>query len=454
MEKDVIKKNQVKKPGMARFLRWPFSSRTHVIISLVVISIIGYFVWKNTAGAVPATTYQTAQVTRDTLVVSLSESGSVAVSNRMPVSTQASGVVGEVFVKNGDIVAQGQKIATVTLDQQGQQRQSSAYASYLSAQSALNKAQADMFNTQSSMYADWNTYINIAQNSTYQNPDGSPNISNRALPQFTTAQDNWLGAEATYKNQQTVVNQAQAALASAWNSYQQSSSEIDAPAAGVISDLTIASGMQMASSGGGNSSNSSSSSSNTISSNNVATIKMQGNPVITIQLPESDAVKVEPNQKVTVTFDALPNLTFTGKVLGINTTGTVSSGVTSYPATIVLDTGNEKILPNMSANASIITNVKPDVLVVPNAAVQSLGGQSTVRVLKNGQVSVVPVQTGLASDTQTEIVSGLSEGEDVVTSVSGGRAGAAGASPFGGGGFRFGGFGGGGGGAVRVNRGG
>ena len=71
----------------------------------------------------------------------------------------------------------------------------------------------------------------------------------------------------------------------------------------------------------------------------------------------------------------------------------------------------------MTATANIITKVDDNVLLVPSAAVQTVGTASTVRILKNGQVSTVSVQIGDTSGSQTVITSGLSEGETVVTSV-------------------------------------
>ena len=68
--------------------------------------------------------------------------------------------------------------------------------------------------------------------------------------------------------------------------------------------------------------------------------------------------------------------------MGINTTGAVTSGVTTYPAVIQLDDTNADILPNMSATANIITKVDDNVLLVPSAAVQTVGTTSTVRVLE------------------------------------------------------------------------
>jgi len=118
-----------------------------------------------------------------------------------------------------------------------------------------------------------------------------------------------------------------------------------------------------------------------------------------------------------LTFDSITNATFTGKVAGINKLGAVSSGVTSYPATIEFDSSSDKILPNMSVSASIITNIKDDVIMVPSGAVQTQESQTVVRELKNGQLTFVPVTIGETSGTQTEIVSGVNEGDEVVTSV-------------------------------------
>jgi len=114
--------------------------------------------------------------------------------------------------------------------------------------------------------------------------------------------------------------------------------------------------------------------------------------------------------------------------------------------TIGLDTALNNIYPNMAVNATIITNVKDNVLVVPSGAIQTSGGQSTIRVLKNDQIQTVDVVTGDSSDTQTEISSGLNEGETVVTGTvktgTGTSGGTTGNSPFSGGFGR--GFGGGG----------
>jgi len=69
----------------------------------------------------------------------------------------------------------------------------------------------------------------------------------------------------------------------------------------------------------------------------------------------------------------------------------------------------------MSVSAAIITNTDVDVLYVPNAAIKTQGTQTYVQVLVNGAPVRTTVVTGLANDTDTEITSGLNEGDQVVT---------------------------------------
>mgnify|MGYP001788556040 FL=1 len=105
----------------------------------------------------------------------------------------------------------------------------------------------------------------------------------------------------------------------------------------------------------------------------------------------------------------------------------------------------------MSASVVIQTARKDDALIVPSSAVDASSGQPTVRVMKKGVVSSVPVEVGMSSDTDTEILSGLSENDVVVTGVvSPTKTQSTGTSPFG---RSVGGFGGAGGG-VRIGGGG
>lgn len=423
--------------GIMQFVK----TKTGLIFGIVLVTAVLVFVGRSTVfKPQTAAKYQTAAVTRGSIVSTVSASGTVATTNRMPVSTQGSGQVKNILVKDGDQVAAGATLMELTLDQTGQQRANQAWTSYLSAKNSLAAAQATMYSTQSTMYSKWKIYTDLATNSTYQNPDSSPNTSNRTLPQFTTVQDDWLAAEANYANQQNVVAQAQSAVANAWSAYQLVSPTVVAPMAGTVADVTYTTGMIVA--------NAQSASSTTISSSQLMSIVTTANPVITVNVSEVDVDKVKSGQKVTVTADSKAGATFAATVVGVNRAGVVSSGVTNYPTTIQFDSPTDSILPNMSVTADIITATKDNILLVPSTAVQTVSGQSVVRVLKNGAVQQVPVETGLSSDTDTEIVSGLSEGQTVVTGTVTTGSSTSGSSPFSSG-FRFGGAGGGGAGALR-----
>jgi multidrug efflux pump subunit AcrA (membrane-fusion protein) len=101
--------------------------------------------------------------------------------------------------------------------------------------------------------------------------------------------------------------------------------------------------------------------------------------------------------------------------LAVDTTGSVSSGVTTYPVTILLDKTSVNIYPNMAVTATIITNIKTDVVLIPSTAITTENNKSVVYILKNNKASSVEVTIGDADDSQTEITKGLSVGDAVIT---------------------------------------
>ncbi len=154
------------------------------------------------------------------------------------------------------------------------------------------------------------------------------------------------------------------------------------------------------------------------------------NRIAQLSLNEVDVAKIAVGQKATLTFDVLSDLSITGNVIEIDALGTTSQGVVSYGVKIAFDTDDDRIKPGMTVSASIVTAVKTDALSVPNAAVKSSGDGSYVEtvigataadaqdasgILAPSGTSRITVQTGLASDTRTEILSGLKEGDLVVS---------------------------------------
>jgi len=381
------------------------------IIFISFVIVFGWFTYvKINAQKNNKVQYQTSITERGTLVVSIAGSGTVSTANSSSINTQVTGVVSQLYVKDGDEVKAGDKIVEIDLDLSGQQKASQALASYQSAKNAVDSAKVSMYTLQSDMFTQWKKQYETATNSTYQNADGTPNNINRALPDYHILDDNWLASEAKYKNQQNVVNQAQTSLNSAWLSYQQSSSTVYAPISGKVSGLSVQTGSVISSS-------SSTGNQTTAGSTKIASIKTRAMPTVSINLSEIDIPKVKIGDNATVILDALTDKTFTGKVISIDTVGTVSSGVTTYPVIIQLDLESNSILPNMAATANIITATKDNVLLVPASSIQSQNEEIFVRVMKNNKPKEVAVETGLSSDTQTEITSGLSEDDIVVTNI-------------------------------------
>ncbi|MDD4271392.1 MAG: efflux RND transporter periplasmic adaptor subunit [Patescibacteria group bacterium] len=136
-----------------------------------------------------------------------------------------------------------------------------------------------------------------------------------------------------------------------------------------------------------------------------------------ISLNEVDAAKIKVGLKANMTFDAIEGLEITGKVAEVDAVGTVSQGVVTYNIKIVFDAQDDRVKPGMSVNAAIITNSKTDVLMVASSAVKTdNSGANYVQILDSSNKPVDQiVEIGITDDTNTEIISGLSEDDKVVT---------------------------------------
>lgn len=152
--------------------------------------------------------------------------------------------------------------------------------------------------------------------------------------------------------------------------------------------------------------------------------------VAELSLNEVDAAKIKVGQKATLTFDAIEGLSLAGEVSQIDTLGTVSQGVVTYNVKITFDTQDERVKSGMSVSAAIVTDLKQDVLLVPSSAVKAQGDISYVEMFtpplpdqsstnQGYATAALPVnqtvEVGLSNDTQTEILSGLKVGDQIVT---------------------------------------
>lgn len=133
-------------------------------------------------------------------------------------------------------------------------------------------------------------------------------------------------------------------------------------------------------------------------------------------VPEADSAKLTIGNKAEVTLDAYGNdVTFNASVVSIDPAEHVIDGVSTYKTIFTFLNEPKPIKSGMTANVTVKTQEKQNVLVIPQRAVTSKNGGKYVSVIVNGNTTEKEIQTGLkGSDGMIEIISGLSEGDTVI----------------------------------------
>lgn len=101
---------------------------------------------------------------------------------------------------------------------------------------------------------------------------------------------------------------------------------------------------------------------------------------ISLSLDQIDIVKVQAGMKASIVLDAFPKETFTGVVSSISASPTVTSGVVSYTAKILLTLEKRRVMPQMSATVTVILAEKNNILIIPSSATMSENGKTYVQV--------------------------------------------------------------------------
>ena len=144
---------------------------------------------------------------------------------------------------------------------------------------------------------------------------------------------------------------------------------------------------------------------------------------IETSVSEADIGKVKEGQDVEYTLDGYPDSIFMGKVTQVRLSPITESNVVTYTVVIEVDNQDGKLLPGMTANVSIITGKKEDILTVPNVALKFTVAdnnkkydQKGIWIERKGKPVRVNVQTGVSDDSYIEIISDeLKEGDIVYT---------------------------------------
>jgi RND family efflux transporter MFP subunit len=140
-------------------------------------------------------------------------------------------------------------------------------------------------------------------------------------------------------------------------------------------------------------------------------IKFQGT------VDEIDIMKINTGQKATVSVDAMPNKTFTGKVSFISPFGAAdTSNVVKFNVTIMLDPSDIDLKGGLTATADVGISTVANALIVPLSAVTTTGTSSTVTVATGdkGQTEKREVTLGIQNQQYVQILKGLNEGDTVI----------------------------------------
>lgn len=345
---------------------------------------------RNMFGSKESVIYETAVIERRDIASYVTAIGTVSAVTTVEVGTQVSGTIKEIYVGYNSAVKKGQMIALIdptTFEAQVEQ----AKANLMQAKAALQKAKA--------------TFEDAQRNLNRQKMLWDRDLIARS--DLDSAQTNYDLAVAGVSEAEANVYQAQAALKRAETDL--GYTRIYSPVDGIVVSRDVDAGQTVAAS---------------FQTPTLFTIaqdltKMQ----IETNVDEADIGEVKEGLSVTFTVDAYPDTVFSGIIKQVRIASSVVENVVTYP--VIIDVANPDLMlkPGMTANVTIITDKKEDVLAVPSAALRyrpsdylgnTLRGR-VIWVLENGKPSPKEVKVGITDGAYVEILQGdLSEGQLVV----------------------------------------
>lgn len=131
---------------------------------------------------------------------------------------------------------------------------------------------------------------------------------------------------------------------------------------------------------------------------------------------ETDYANIKVGQAGGVLFDSIPGKIYPFVIAEIGLSPSITQGVVTYQvkASLIVPADAPRPAPGMNARGQIITESKPNVLVVPPRAIRRSGNNQVVDVRRNGSVEEQIVTTGATDTQQVEILTGLAENDVVV----------------------------------------
>lgn len=368
-----------------------------IAVSIAVVAGAGFWLF-GSSKAQHKVTYETAVVTRGEISESITATGTIEPVTEVEVGTQVSGIIDKIYADYNSVVTKGQLIAEmdrVTLQSE-----------VASQRAAYNGAKAEY----------------EYQQKNYERNRGLHEKQLISDTDYEQSVYNYEKAKSNYESSQASLAKAERNL-----SYATITSPID----GVVINRAVEEGQTVASG---------------FETPTLFTIAADLTQMqVVADVDEADIGGVEDGQRVTFTVDAYPNDTFEGVVTQIRLgedsssssgSSTTSSTVVTYEVVISAPNPDLKLKPRLTANVTIYTLDRKDVLSVParalrftpekpligdNDIVKDCEGEHKLWTREGNTFIAHPVVVGISNGVNTEIVSGIGEGAVVVTEATIGR---------------------------------
>ncbi|MDU4701341.1 MAG: efflux RND transporter periplasmic adaptor subunit [Haemophilus parainfluenzae] len=373
--------------------------RFFILLGLAVAAGAAYYFFSSNSKQ--ETTYLTESVTRGNVEKTVVASGSVESVNEVDVGAQVSGKITKLYVKLGQEIKKGEMIADIdsTTQINTLNTKKAALVSYqaqLKAKKTAYDVALSSYNRLSKLYTQKATSLDSV---------------NTAKSTLDNAKAEMEAIEANIKQAEIEVNTAETNVGY---------TKITAPMDGTVVSVPVSEGQ-------------------TVNANQttptIVTIADLSKMKIKPEISEGDITKVKAGQEVSFTIlsdsqtvyhsvidsvDPANTTTSDSSSTSSSTSSNSSSSTTSaiyYYANVLIDNPDRTLRIGMTTENNIkIANAK-DVLLVSNMAIQKRDSKSFVNVLNDkNQPEQREVETGVQNDFQTEIKSGLNEGEKVIVS--------------------------------------
>ena len=355
-----------------------------VIIGGIAIAVIagGFFLFsgKSPKGSIQL---ETAKVARSSITNTVTATGTVEPVTEVEVGTQVSGIIDKLYADYNDVVKAGQLIAEMDK---------------INLQAELRSAQAQLASSKT---------------------------------EFEYQQKNYARSKILYAMGKAAYEQTQASMVRVRRNLEYAT--ITSPIDGIVINKAVEEGQTVAAG---------------FETPTLFTIaadltKMQ----VIADVDEADIGTVEEGQRVTFTVDAYPNDEFEGVVRQVrlgeaessSTTSTSSSTVVTYEVVITADNPDLKLKPRLTANVTIYTMERPNILTIPNKALRFVpdpqmmeqigitienkgnevqGGKRMVWLRQGNTLTPKQITVGTNSSTLTEVTDGLTEGDEIAVDMA------------------------------------